>query len=102
MITTQQARVLFFILAYRSEHGYSPTIREVMTAMGFRSPNGVRGHLRALARNRLIQPMPRPAPARGIVPLVSMVPVRRYIGTVQVPTDRMLIFGPGICEEVTL
>lgn len=31
-----------------ADHGYSPTIREIGTALGIRSPEGVKCHLRPL------------------------------------------------------
>lgn len=46
--TATQQCVLDFLIAYRAEHGHSPSIRELMTALGFRSPSAIQHHLRAL------------------------------------------------------
>lgn len=60
-ITARQAEVLEFIKSH--SHLYSPTIREIAMAFGFRSPNGVTCHLVALERKGKIR---RTAAARGI------------------------------------
>lgn len=62
--TERQKRVLEVITKYLRNRGYPPTIRDVADAMGFRSPNGVMCHLRALERLGLIER--DPGTARGI------------------------------------
>lgn len=47
-LTPRQSEVLEFILAFRREHGCSPSIPEMQRQFGIRSPNGVAGHLKAL------------------------------------------------------
>lgn len=42
-------RIVGFITAYRDEHGWSPTLREVAAAVGLRQANSVKQHLDALA-----------------------------------------------------
>jgi repressor LexA len=60
-LTDQQARVLEWITANQAL--YSPTVREIARAFGFRSPNGVTCHLAALERKGYVK---RHSTARGI------------------------------------
>lgn len=60
-LTDQQARVLAWIEANAAM--YSPTVREIAAAFGFRSPNGVECHLVALERKGYLK---RHGTARGI------------------------------------
>jgi len=48
MLTDRQREIYDFILAFRREHGCSPSIPELQKAFSIRSPNGVAGHLNAL------------------------------------------------------
>ena len=52
-LTDQQAKVLAFIQDNAAL--YSPTVREIARAFGFKSPNGVTCHLVALERKGLIR-----------------------------------------------
>jgi hypothetical protein len=62
-VTTAQARVLAFLRSYHAEHGYMPTLREIGTALGIRSVNGVSEHLRAMQRRGLLTITPNAARA---------------------------------------
>ena len=53
-LTPQQNRVFQFILSHMQTHNNPPTIREIAAEMGFKSPNGVVGHLKAIERKGLI------------------------------------------------
>lgn len=53
-LTVRQKRVFDFIHNCIVEDGYGPTIREIAEEFGFRSPNGVVGHLNALEKKGLI------------------------------------------------
>lgn len=55
VLTDKQRAVLNFIVAFRREHGCSPSIPELQREFGIRSPNGVVGHLRALEAKGLIR-----------------------------------------------
>lgn len=44
-LTTRQREILAWINAYIAERGYSPSIRELVTAFGFKGPNGGLCHL---------------------------------------------------------
>jgi repressor LexA len=52
-LTDRQREVLDFIKA--NMHLYSPTIREIATALSITSPNGVAVHLEALQRKGYIK-----------------------------------------------
>ena len=60
-LTEQQAKVLEWITANIAL--YSPTVREIAAEFGFKSPNGVECHLRALERKGYLK---RHGTARGI------------------------------------
>lgn len=60
-LTEQQARVLAWIEANAAM--YSPTVREIAAAFGFKSPNGVSCHLVALERKGYLK---RHGTVRGI------------------------------------
>ena len=53
-LTERQQRVVDFIGSFHAEHGYAPTIRQIAEQFGFRSPNGVICHLRALQKRGVI------------------------------------------------
>ena len=63
-LTSRQSEVLACIRHYVKEYGFPPTIAEIAAALGIRSPNAVRDHLRALARKGVIELTP--AASRGI------------------------------------
>lgn len=73
MLTARQQEIYDFILAFRREHGCSPSIPELQKAFEIRSPNGVAGHLNALIAkgvlrrsergSRNIDPVSEPAEA---------------------------------------
>ena len=53
-LTDRQKHVFDYIRTCILEDGFAPTIREIAAEFGFRSPNGVVGHLRALEKKGLI------------------------------------------------
>jgi SOS-response transcriptional repressor LexA len=53
-LTDRQATVLWFYQDFTRRHGYSPTIREAMEALGIASTNGVADHLKSLQRKGYI------------------------------------------------
>jgi repressor LexA len=81
-LTERQREIFSFILEVLEEGGYPPTIREIADRFGIKSPNGVRGHLKALERkgyvqrgwgNRSIEVVPDLRRDRGI-PVIGQVP----------------------------
>jgi len=61
-LTDKQRQVLEFIRANSGVYG--PAVREIATAFGIKSPNGVSCHLRALEKKGWLKR--RPGIARGI------------------------------------
>lgn len=47
-LTPRRAQLLAFIIKFLKKNGYPPSYREMMSALNFRSPNGVAQHLRIL------------------------------------------------------
>ena len=54
-LTGQQQRIYDYIRNYIQQNGYPPAIRDIGTAFGIVSPNGVMCHLRALQKKGYIQ-----------------------------------------------
>jgi repressor LexA len=63
-LTSEQQRVVSYILRYRTENGFPPTVREIATSLGYRSPNNARQHLRLIEQKGFIRLLP--GKARGI------------------------------------
>jgi repressor LexA len=53
-LTSQQQRIYDYIRNYIQQNGYPPAIRDIGTAFGIASPNGVMCHLRALQKKGYI------------------------------------------------
>ena len=47
-LTPKQQQIYDFILAFASEHGYPPSVREIAGAVGLKSPATVHFHLKGL------------------------------------------------------
>lgn len=47
-------QLLDLVIAFRQEHGFSPSIRELMSALNLRSPSGIQHRLRSLRAYGLI------------------------------------------------
>ncbi|MFP4163329.1 MAG: transcriptional repressor LexA [Chitinispirillaceae bacterium] len=54
-LTPEQSRVLGFIVEYRNECGFPPTVREIAQELGYRSANNVRQHLKLIERKGYIR-----------------------------------------------
>jgi repressor LexA len=54
-LTAEQARVFNFISKHRQEKGYPPTVRDIAEALGYKSPNNVRQHLRLIEQKGFIK-----------------------------------------------
>lgn len=53
-LSPRQRDVLLWLADYVERYGYAPTIREGAAAFGFRSPNGLMVHIRALRKKGLV------------------------------------------------
>ena len=47
-LTTKQQQIYDYILAFTSEHGYPPSVREIGAAIGLKSPSTVHFHIKGL------------------------------------------------------
>jgi repressor LexA len=56
--TAVQQRIVEAILAFKVEHGYAPTVRELAAATGLSSPSTVHHHLDTLERMGVIARQP--------------------------------------------
>jgi SOS-response transcriptional repressor LexA len=54
-LTERQRAILAFIVGYWGERQTMPTLREIMRAFNISGPNGVVGHLKALARKGWVE-----------------------------------------------
>lgn len=69
-LTDRQTEILAFITTYYRQHGYGPTLRELMDEFGITSMNGAKSHVDRLRHKGAIEPAP-PNHARVIVPTRS-------------------------------
>lgn len=82
-LTPRQREIYQFIRKKIQGRGYGPTVREIGTEFGIRSPNGVMCHLKALQKkglihrepnmSRAIQLLDDPTTARSGVPLLGRI-----------------------------
>jgi repressor LexA len=63
-LTPTQQRVYELIIEWKSAKGYPPTVREIATALNFKSANNVRQHLKLIEKKGFLQVTPNIA--RGI------------------------------------
>ncbi len=68
-LTPEQSRVFAYIMAYRTSKGMPPTVREIAEALGYKSPNNVRQHLRLIEQKGYVRLLG--GRARGIEILVD-------------------------------
>ena len=73
-LTRKQKEIYKFILAFTSEHGYPPSVREIGAAVGLKSPSTVHFHMKGLEEAGVI--VKAEGKTRAIsLPGVSMGPV---------------------------
>lgn len=58
-LSKRQAAIYEFILSYTEGHGYPPSVREIGSAVGLKSPSTVHMHLKALEELSLIKRDPK-------------------------------------------
>jgi repressor LexA len=115
-LTAEQQRVLSYLVSYRAENGFPPTVREIAAALNYRSPNNVRQHLRLIEQKGFIRLLP--GRARGIeinascaaeeydeeeqgVPLIGSVAAGKPITAIEnvdgyVTLDKSIFKGEGL------
>lgn len=92
MLTERQKEIYDFILAFRREHGCSPSIPELQKAFDIRSPNGIAGHLNALITKGVLRRSERGS--RNIDP----------VGETAAPVHALPVYGSiaaGMPEMIT-
>lgn len=77
-LTKRQQAIYNFIRDQMLERGYGPTVREIATEFGIKSPNGVMCHLRALEKKGLIRRNPKKARA---IELTGETPVPKRLSS---------------------
>lgn len=93
-LTERQLAIYDFLRDKIETRGYGPTVREIGTAFGIKSPNGVMCHLKALEKKGLIQRENfsaraiqvkdhRPPGARAELPLLGMVAAGSPIAAIE-------------------
>ena len=78
-LTRKQKEIYEFILAFTSEHGYPPSVREIGAAVGLKSPSTVHFHMKGLEEAGVI------VKAEGKTRAISLPGVS--VGPVAVETD---------------
>ena len=68
-LTTEQQKVLDFVMDEQERTGSSPTVREIASHFGYKSPNNASQHLRLIERKGYIRRLP--GRARGVEVLVQ-------------------------------
>lgn len=69
-VTTTRDLVYEFVVAFRREHGLSPSVREIQRGVGLSSTSVTRNHIQALLEDgRLRQVFP--GASRALIPLAD-------------------------------
>ncbi|MFP4416931.1 MAG: transcriptional repressor LexA [Chitinivibrionales bacterium] len=113
-LTPEQSRVFAYIVACRRDKGMPPTVREIAKALGYKSPNNVRQHLRLIEQKGYVRLLG--GRARGIevtvsteehdsdqhrVPLVGSVAAGKPVTAVEnldgyITLDKSIFRGEGL------
>ena len=81
-ISAKQQRILDYISEFSLEHGYPPSVREICTEMGLRSPSTVHAHLKKLQEAGYLEPTEHKSRALSPTSGPSMVPRVPILGRV--------------------
>lgn len=73
-LTERQSRVYEAIKSHIKQHGYAPTVRELMRTLEIKSPNGVVCHLDALKKKGWINGTPHKSRAITLVESPETLP----------------------------
>lgn len=92
-LTPEQERVFSYIIKYRQETGFPPTVREIGDALGYKSPNNVRQHLRLIEQKGFIKLLQ--GKARGIE-ITAGIPDEIELDPVGVPLIGSVAAGKPI------
>ena len=78
-LTAKQQQIYDYILAFTSEHGYPPSVREIGAAVGLKSPSTVHFHMKGLEEAGVI------VKAEGKTRAISLVNAEPDLPANQVP-----------------
>jgi len=67
-VSAKQTHILEVIVGWVERHGYPPTVREIGSAVGLKSPSSVTHHLKALERHGLLRRASSPRTLRAQMP----------------------------------
>jgi repressor LexA len=81
VLTSEQKKVFDFLVATQHEMGAPPTVREICTHFGYRSPNNAQQHLRLIEKKGYIRRSP--GRSRGIE--LTAVAATEHNDTIDVP-----------------
>ena len=81
-ISAKQQRILDYISEFSLEHGYPPSVREICTEMGLRSPSTEHAHLKKLQEAGYLEPTEHKSRALSPTSGPSMVPRVPILGRV--------------------
>jgi len=81
-LTTRQQEIYDFLKEKITNRGYGPTVREIGTQFGIRSPNGVMCHLKALEKKGLISRESHMSRAIQLAEPVSKSSTLPYVGQI--------------------
>ena len=87
-LTAKQQQIYDYILAFLSQHGYPPSVREIGAAVGLKSPSTVHFHLKGLEEAGVI------VKAEGKTRAITLThPAAPSVPEPEEPADRVPIVG---------
>ncbi|MBN1129475.1 MAG: transcriptional repressor LexA [Chitinispirillaceae bacterium] len=95
-LTSEQERVYSFILEWKNNRGFPPTVREIAESLGYKSANNVRQHLRLIEKKGYLRIVS--GKARGIEVRSPFSPVDDSNGF-EVPLIGRVAAGAPITAE---
>ena len=82
-LTRKQQQIYDYILSFTMEHGYPPSVREIGSAMGLKSPSTVHFHIKHLEELGYLSKDGRKGRALTLVERPDAAPVAQQISPVQ-------------------
>lgn len=92
-LTTKQQQIYDYMLAFKSEHGYFPSVREIGAAVGLKSPSTVHFHMKGLEEAGII------VKAEGKSRAISLVNTGPETPANQVPVVGSVAAGSPILAQ---
>ena len=92
-LTAKQQQIYDYMLAFKGEHGYFPSVREIGAAVGLKSPSTVHFHLKGLEEAGII------VKAEGKSRAISLVNAEPELPPNQVPVVGSVAAGTPILAQ---